>query len=58
VPDIVADPAKPAEWLPPDLKQPHAFPTVGQASPPTLVPLYRVIHERYLVYWKVGGKSA
>jgi DUF1680 family protein len=58
VPDIVADPAKPAEWLRPDLKQPHAFETVGQASPLTLVPLYRVIHERYAVYWKVGGKSA
>jgi DUF1680 family protein len=58
VPDIVADPAKPAEWLRPDLKQPHTFETVGQASPLTLVPLYRVIHERYAVYWKVGGKSA
>jgi hypothetical protein len=58
LPDIVADPAKPAEWLRPDLKQPHTFETVGRASPLTLVPLYRVIHERYAVYWKVGGKSA
>jgi uncharacterized protein len=58
VPDIIADPAKPAEWLRPDLKQPHTFETVGQASPLTLVPLYRVIQERYAVYWKVNGKSA
>jgi DUF1680 family protein len=58
VPDIVADRAKPAEWLRPDLKEPHTFETVGQASPITLVPLYRVIHERYAVYWKVNGKSA
>jgi uncharacterized protein len=58
VPDIVADPAKPAEWLRPDSKQPHTFETVGQASPLTLVPLYRVIRERYSVYWKVNGKSA
>ncbi len=58
VPDIVADPAKPAEWLRPDLKQLHTFETVGQASSLTLVPLYRVIHERYAVYWKVSGKSA
>jgi DUF1680 family protein len=58
VPDIVADPAQPAGWLRPDLQQLHTFETVGQASPLTLVPLYRVIHERYAVYWKVNGKSA
>jgi DUF1680 family protein len=58
VPAIVADPAQPAGWLRPDLQQLHTFETVGQASPLTLVPLYRVIHERYAVYWKVNGKSA
>jgi uncharacterized protein len=58
VPDVVADPAKPTAWLQPDAKQPLTFQAVGQASPLTLVPLYRIIDERYAVYWKVGGKSA
>jgi DUF1680 family protein len=58
VPDITANPAKPAEWIEPDAKQPLTFRAVGQVQPLTFVPLNKVIHERYAVYWKVDNKSA
>jgi uncharacterized protein len=57
VPDIVADPAHPTGWVEPDAKQPLTFRAVGQSQPLTLVPLYKVIHERYAVYWKVDKKT-
>ena len=57
VPDIVADPARPAAWMEPDSKQPVTFHAVGQPQPITLVPLNQVIHERYAVYWKVKDKA-
>lgn len=57
VPDIVANPAKPTEWIEPDPKQPLTFHAVGQVQPLTIVPLYKVIHERYAVYWKLDNKS-
>src|SRR5215472_12869543 len=58
VPDIVADAGKPSTWIEPDAKQPLTFRTVGQSQPVTMVPLYKVIHERYAVYWKVNNKPA
>ena len=58
VPDITADPGSPTAWIEADAKQPLTFQTVGQSQPLTLVPLYRVIHERYAVYWKVDKQSA
>ena len=58
VPDIVADHGRPASWIEPDAKQPLTFHAVGQSQPLTMVPLYRVIHDRYAVYWKVDNKSA
>jgi len=57
VPDIVAASGKPAAWIEPDAKQPLTFQAVGQPQPLTLVPLYKVIHERYAVYWKVNNKK-
>jgi len=57
VPEIVADPAKPAAWVEPDAKPPLLFHGVGQSQPLTLVPLNEVIHERYAVYWKVNKKA-
>ncbi|MGA7754026.1 MAG: beta-L-arabinofuranosidase domain-containing protein [Candidatus Sulfotelmatobacter sp.] len=53
VPDITAKAAHPLAWIEPDPKQLLAFRAVGQSQPFSLVPLYRVIHERYAVYWKV-----
>ena len=58
VPDVVADPGKPTGWVEPDAKQPLTFHAVGQSQRFTLVPLYRLIHERYAVYWKVENKAA
>jgi DUF1680 family protein len=57
VPNIAADPAHPTGWVEPDAKQPLTFKAVGQTQSLTLVPLYKVIHERYAVYWKVDKKS-
>jgi uncharacterized protein len=58
VPDIAANPDKPTAWIEPDATQSLTFHSVGQPQPLTLVPLNRVIHERYAVYWKVNNKSA
>ncbi|HYA63649.1 MAG TPA: beta-L-arabinofuranosidase domain-containing protein [Candidatus Sulfotelmatobacter sp.] len=58
VPDITADASKPTAWIEPDAKQSLTFQAVGQSQPVTLVPLNRVFHERYAVYWKVNSKSA
>jgi DUF1680 family protein len=58
VPDIVADASKPTVWVEPDGKQSLTFRSVGQSQALTLVPLHRVIHEKYAVYWKVNNKSA
>ncbi|MGC2186330.1 MAG: beta-L-arabinofuranosidase domain-containing protein [Terriglobales bacterium] len=57
VPDIAADPAHPTGWVEPDAALPLTFKAVGQTQPLTLVPLYKVIHERYAVYWRVDRKS-
>jgi len=57
VQDIAAHANKPTAWIEPDSKQPLTFNTVGQSQPTTLVPLNRVIHERYAVYWKVDNKT-
>jgi len=58
VPDITADASNPTTWLELDAKQSLTFQAVGQSQPLTLVPLYKVIHEHYAVYWKVDNKSA
>jgi hypothetical protein len=58
VPDITPPSDNPAAWVEPDSKQPLAFRTVGQAQQMALVPLYRIIQDRYAVYWKVNKKSA
>jgi uncharacterized protein len=58
VSEIVADPRKPTAWVEPDGKQPLTFRTVGQSQEITMVPLYRIIRERYAVYWKVNKRRA
>lgn len=58
VPDIIADAAKPTAWVERDAKHTLTFRTVGQSQPMALIPLYKVIHERYAVYWKVRNKTA
>jgi DUF1680 family protein len=56
VPDVIAKPAHPTEWIEPNPKDALTFDAAGQSQPITLVPINKVIHERYAVYWKV--KSA
>lgn len=58
VPDIISDASNPTAWIESDGKQPLIFRSVGQSESFAMVPLYRVIHERYAVYWKVTQKSA
>jgi uncharacterized protein len=58
VSDIIAGPGKPTAWVEPDGNQPLTFRTVGQSKPITMVPLYKIIRERYAVYWKVNRKGA
>ena len=42
-------------WLEPVQGQPLTFQTVGQKNATTLVPLHRIIGERYAVYWKIDS---
>jgi hypothetical protein len=44
-------------WIEP-AAQPLTFRSIGQSQPITLEPLYKVIRERYAVYWKVQGGRA
>jgi DUF1680 family protein len=53
VPDVTANATHPLAWIEPDPKQSLTFGAVGQPEAFDLVPLYKVIHERYAVYWKV-----
>jgi len=57
VPNIVADAGRPTAWIEPDANEPLTFHAVGQSQAVAVVPLYKVIHERYAVYWKVDNKT-
>jgi hypothetical protein len=58
VPEITADAANPTAWVEPQGEQSLTFRSVGQSQPLALVPLYKVIRERYAVYWKVNAKTS
>jgi len=45
-------------WLEPVAGQALTFRTVGQKDAATLIPLHRIIGERYGVYWKVNSEHA
>jgi hypothetical protein len=57
VPEIVAGPGDPASWLAPVPGRTLEFRTRGQPRELTLVPLYRVMDERFAVYWRVRGPA-
>ncbi|HSB11251.1 MAG TPA: beta-L-arabinofuranosidase domain-containing protein [Blastocatellia bacterium] len=44
----------PRDWIEPASGRPLEFKTVGQAQNVTLVPFYKLMDERYAVYWKVA----
>ena len=54
---IVVDAARPTAWAESDGKVPLTFRTVGQSQAVTMVPLYRIMGERYAVYWNVKPKT-
>jgi uncharacterized protein len=58
VPEITADAAIPTAWVQPEGGQSLTFRSVGQSQPLALVPLYKVIRERYAVYWKVNSRTS
>jgi DUF1680 family protein len=47
-----------SSWVAPVPGKTLEFRTTGQASSITLVPLYRLFDERYLVYWSVGNRES
>jgi hypothetical protein len=57
VAEIVADAAKPTTWVEADGNEPLTFRSIGQSQQVTMVPLYRIIRERYAVYWKMQNKA-
>jgi len=58
VPDIIAGADNAITWIEPGRTQSLTFRAVGQSQPITLVPLYKVIHEQYAVYWKIDRPPA
>lgn len=42
------------DWVEPVSGRPLEFQTVGQQTNVTLIPFYKVLDERYAVYWKVS----
>ena len=54
-PAIAARADDPASWLQAVPGRALEFRTVGQANELTFIPLYRILDERYAVYWKFGG---
>ena len=55
VPGIRAASDNVASWVRAMPGRTLEFRTVGQTTEHTLVPLYRVFDERYVVYWNVSG---
>jgi DUF1680 family protein len=53
LPVLRADLAKPGSWLKPLPDRPLTFRTSGQSEDMTLTPLYKILDQRYTVYWKV-----
>ncbi len=53
-PSLVAAPAGPEAWIHRDTTSPLTFRTSGQARDFVLDPLYRILDERYNVYWRMA----
>jgi len=56
-PTIHADPAAAPAWVEPVAGGPLVFRLAGQKDEVEIEPLYRVLHGRYGVYWKVDPKA-
>jgi hypothetical protein len=53
VPDLIAKSADASSVVEPDSRHPLSFRVVRQSEPIDLVPLNKIIDERYAVYWSV-----
>jgi hypothetical protein len=58
VPAITIDPNQPTSWLEPVPNQPLAFRALAQPQPIPVVPLNKILRDKYVVYWKVENKRA
>jgi len=47
-------PVESTQWIEPVPGQTLTFQTVGQLKTATMIPLYKILGERYAVYWKVN----
>jgi DUF1680 family protein len=52
-PEFVAEPALPPAWIELTSKTPLTFRTKGQSRDVTMMPLSRIVDQRYGVYWRV-----
>jgi len=52
-----AEEIRAAAWVEPVKGQPLTFQTVGQKNATMLIPLNRILGERYAVYWKTSTRS-
>lgn len=57
-PEFVAESRLPQSWIEPAAKSPLTFHTKGQTRDVTLMPLSRIMDQRYGVYWRVTQKQA
>ena len=57
-PEFVAGSRDPRSWIEPAGKMPITFRTKEQSRDITMVPLSRIIDQRYGVYWRVKPKQA
>jgi len=56
-PVLRADAARPESWLQPVPQKPMTFQTAGQDKDFTLSPLYRILDQRYTVYWRLHSTA-
>jgi|HubBroStandDraft_5_1064220.scaffolds.fasta_scaffold2715077_1 hypothetical protein len=48
----------PSTWIEAGSRQPLTFHTKDRSESATLVPLDKIIYERYNVYWKIDEKTS
>ena len=57
-PEFVARSRDPRSWIEPAGRVPLTFRTTGQSRDITMLPLNRILEQRYGVYWRVTPKQA
>jgi len=57
-PEFEAPSGDPRSWIDPVERLPLMFRTKGQRRDISLLPLYRIVDQRYGVYWRVNSKEA